>query len=110
MIHAGTISTGSGRTFSVVGAYWISSIRRLRNTTLPGLTATLTPTCQASVPTGFLPLTARSQSSTRCCRPTARLRPPFFSVCSSSSGLVARKFDGEVMSRIWRAQNCTTAS
>jgi hypothetical protein len=30
MIQAGTISTGSGRTLSVVGAYWISSISRLR--------------------------------------------------------------------------------
>ncbi len=30
MIQAGTISIGSGRTFAVVGAYWISSIRPLR--------------------------------------------------------------------------------
>ena len=30
MIQAGTISTGSGWTVSVVGAYWISSINRLR--------------------------------------------------------------------------------
>ncbi len=30
MIQAGTISTGSGRTVSVVASYWISSINRLR--------------------------------------------------------------------------------
>ena len=30
MIQAGTISTGSARNASVVGAYWISSISRLR--------------------------------------------------------------------------------
>ena len=30
MIQAGTISTGSGRTLPVAGAYWISSISRLR--------------------------------------------------------------------------------
>ncbi len=30
MIHAGTISTGSGRTVPVAGAYWINSISRLR--------------------------------------------------------------------------------
>ena len=30
MIQAGTIRIGSGRTSSVVGAYWISSISRLR--------------------------------------------------------------------------------
>ena len=36
MIHAGTISTGSGRTSSVAGAYWISSISRLRIDHLAG--------------------------------------------------------------------------
>ena len=30
MIQAGTIRMGSGRTLPVVGAYWMSSIRRLR--------------------------------------------------------------------------------
>jgi hypothetical protein len=30
MIQAGTIRSGSGLTLSVAGAYWISSIRRLR--------------------------------------------------------------------------------
>jgi hypothetical protein len=35
MIQAGTISTGSGRTLSVRGAYWISSISALRCTTAP---------------------------------------------------------------------------
>ena len=44
MIQAGTISTGSAWTVRVVGAYWISSISRLRNTTLPGVTATRWPT------------------------------------------------------------------
>src|SRR5271165_750730 len=39
MIQAGTIRIGSGLTCSVAGAYWISSIRRLRKTTSPGVTA-----------------------------------------------------------------------
>jgi len=30
MIQAGTMRTGSGRTVSVAGAYWISSMSRLR--------------------------------------------------------------------------------
>ena len=38
MIQAGTIRTGSADTFAVVGSYWISSMRSLRNTTLPGVT------------------------------------------------------------------------
>ena len=43
MIHAGTISTGSAKTSSVVGAYWINSISRLRKITAPGVTATSLP-------------------------------------------------------------------
>ena len=44
MIQAGVISTGSAYTLGVVGEYCSSSIRRLRNTTLPGVTATSRPT------------------------------------------------------------------
>ena len=44
MIQAGTISTGSANTVSVVGLYWISSISSLRNTTSPGVMATSSPT------------------------------------------------------------------
>ena len=39
----------------VAGAYWMSSIRRLRNTTLPGVTATVFPGRNASAPTGGRP-------------------------------------------------------
>ena len=39
MIQADTISTGSAPTVAVVGAYWISSISALRNTTFPGVAA-----------------------------------------------------------------------
>ena len=53
MIQAGTIRTGSARTSGVAGAYWMSSIRRLRKTTLPGVIATSWPTAKASVPAGF---------------------------------------------------------
>jgi hypothetical protein len=43
MIQAGTIRMGSACTLLVAGAYWISSIRRLRRTTLPGVMATSRP-------------------------------------------------------------------
>ena len=36
MIQAGTISTGSGRTLSPTGSYWMSSIKRLRKIDLAG--------------------------------------------------------------------------
>ena len=43
MIQAGTTSTGSAWTSGVVGVYWMSSIRELRNTTLPGVAAMFLP-------------------------------------------------------------------
>ena len=60
MIQAGTMSTGSACTDGVVGVYWISSISSLRNTTLPGVTATFLPTSNSSVPAGTLPFIADS--------------------------------------------------
>jgi hypothetical protein len=43
MIQAGTMTTGSGRTRSVAGAYWMISARRVRFTMSPGVTATVSP-------------------------------------------------------------------
>ena len=63
MIQAGTITIGSGRTRSVAGAYWMISARRVRRTTLPGVTATVSPTLNASVPRGGAPLRARVKSA-----------------------------------------------
>ena len=44
MIHAGTMRMGSACTRGVAGEYWISSIRSLRSTTLPGVIARFLPT------------------------------------------------------------------
>ena len=44
MIQAGTISTGSATNARVAGLYWMSSMRSLRNTTSPGVTAMSLPT------------------------------------------------------------------
>src|ERR1700731_1369935 len=55
MIHAGTMSSGSSRTCGVVGAYWISSINSLRNTTLPSVSAMFSPILKSSNPFTFLP-------------------------------------------------------
>ena len=43
MIHAGTMTTGSGRTDSVVGLYWMISARSVRLTTAPLVKATVSP-------------------------------------------------------------------
>ena len=102
MIHDGTISTGSGCTVRVPGAYWISSISRLRYTTLPGVTAMFSPTRNSSVPTGRHAACLRIASSHALAAPLHRLSPPVRSVSCSTSGLVARKFDGETMSSNWR--------
>ena len=55
-----------------------------------GMAATSCPTRKASLPAGLLPLTLRSQSSSRCCQPSTRLRPPHSSVRRSISNLMAR--------------------
>ena len=43
LICGGMISSGVALTFSVVGAYWISSIISVRNTTAPGEVAIFSP-------------------------------------------------------------------
>ena len=60
------ISTGSGCTVSVVGAYWISSISSLRKITWPSVTATFSPTLNSSAPGASPPFCMRSRSSRKC--------------------------------------------
>ncbi len=110
MIQAGTISTGSACTSAVAGAYWMSSTRRLRSTTLPGVTATSRPTTKSSVPAGGAPPTRRSKSSTAWMAPRTRFMPPLACVWRSTTGLVGRKLPGENRSRSWRAAKATTCS
>ncbi|MNT49739.1 hypothetical protein D3C72_1866110 [compost metagenome] len=90
MIHAGTMRIGSGWTVSVVGVYWISSIRRFFSTTLPGVTATSRPTTKFSVPAGGLPAAMRSKSSRAWSMPRTRLAPPLSTVRCSTAGLLGR--------------------
>src|SRR5437868_11993156 len=111
MIQAGTIRTGSGCTFSVVGTYWISSISSLRNTTLPRDVATVFPTTKSPVVTGPRPAdTRRIQSLQKFRQPHAKLLPPLSNVLRSTSGLVAAKLEGDITSSICRIENSTIAS
>src|SRR2546423_8336075 len=111
MIQAGTISTGSGCTFSVVGVYWISSISSLRNTTLPRDVATVSPTTKSPVVTGPRPADAsRTQSLQKFRQPRAKLLPPLSNDRRSTSGLVEEKLEGDITSSICRIENSTIAS
>ena len=100
--------TGSVWTFFVAGAYWISSKSRLRNTTLPGVTATFSPGRKFSVPAGSSRLRWRRQSSIMFSKPRIRFCPPSFCVAWIRSGLVQRKFAGENRSMNCRAMKETT--
>ena len=97
MIHADTIRTGSACTVWVAGAYWISSIRWLPNTTRPGVTATDLPGMNASVPAGRAPVSRRCQSPASRFAPLARLAPRCSVVALSASGLVQKKFAGDTV-------------
>ena len=104
------IRIGSADTFAVVGSYWISSMRSLRNTTLPGVTATLRPTSKASAPAGGRPASVRSTSSLQLEAPRTRLRPPSFVVLAMLTGLSHGMLLGETMSIAARVMKATSAS
>ena len=110
MIHGGTISTGSAKTVGVCGVYWISSIRRLRKTTLPGVMATSLPGLNPFKSFDAEPFRRRNVSCHWFCAPCNRLAPPLLSVACSTSGLVQRKFDGDHMSRICRTRKAACCS
>ncbi len=110
MIQAGTIRIGSGRTLSVVGAYWMSSMSSLRNTTLPGEVATVSPTTNSASREGAAGERNFSQSLYQFCQPSTKFSPPLWNAFCNTSGLVAAKLDGESMSSSCRTENSTTAS
>jgi hypothetical protein len=108
MIQAGTMSTGSACTSRVVGVYWISSIRSLRSTTLPGVAARLPPTSKLSVPAGAAPSVVRRRSSSQFSKPRSRFWPCSFCVRASNSGLLARWLDGDAASSASRAAKASS--
>ena len=94
MIQAGTISSGSSRTCGVVGAYWISSISSLRNTTLPSVTAMFSAILKSSRPFNFSPRASRARSSARSEAPATKLAPAVRQAASRTVGLVQAKLTG----------------
>ena len=86
LITGGTISSGTCRTVSVTGRYWISSNTGVRSTTDPGVTARSTPTSNASGSTidGTRGGTAMSDRKFR--RPATALPPPVSSAALTAAG------------------------
>ena len=107
MIQAGTISTGSAPTVAVVGAYWISSISALRNTTLPGVAARSPPTVKSSVARRRAPLPGRAGNY--AARPRG-WRRRLARVASITSGLSQGTLDGETRSSHCRTVKATMRS
>ncbi len=91
-MQGGTITSGRRCTRAVVGAYWMSSIRSLRKTTLPGVTARLRPTANAR--SSLIVMRPRRASSARLATPRMRLAPSVDSARFNASGLVAMKLVG----------------
>jgi hypothetical protein len=109
MIQAGTISSGSACTSPVTGAYWISSIRRLRNTTRPGVAATSMPGRKASQPASGgrpRPLDILGQLRRAAHEVGAAFAHGDFQYLRIGGG----KLTGETMSSSWREENSTTSS
>ena len=88
------MSRGISWVCSVVGWYWISSIRSLRNTTWPSAAAMLSPSLNGLVSTwrGQPPLLTTSLSMLRIPRTT--LWPPVSTARRKAAGLVGRKLVG----------------
>src|SRR3954452_25295217 len=99
------IMSGTSRTVSVVGAYWISSKTSVRWTTDPGVAAMFPPILNFEVST----LAGRrgdvDRSRSRFLAPAIRLAPPYSIVTFSAVGLDHGKFVGARASAMFSAAN-----
>ena len=106
----GTSSSGTSRTCSVRGRYWISSNTSVRSTTAPGVTAMLRPTSNAEESTisGIRGAVARSRS--RLTPPRTRLTPPVSMAALADAGLTSGRLLGDSASMRFSAANRTRLS
>ena len=107
MIHAGTSRTGSGRTLGVTGSYWMSSMRRLRKTTLPCVAARSLPTFSTSSPASGLPSRSLPASSSQSAAPSRSVWPPLRAAAASTSGFAHGWLLGDIAPRLSRPR-CST--
>ena len=104
LIHGGTISSGRFITFSVVGEYWISSIRSFWSTTLPGVVAIFLPTSNAFMsvmPEGELAL-ATLEILQQVVEALDQVLAAELDGGAQTSGLVITKLHGDIASTNWR--------
>src|SRR6516225_7838182 len=109
MIHAGAMTTGSARTDSVVGLYWMISASFVRLTTTPLVKATVFPGSNAVAASLRSLRNRRRRSAEKCMEPLTRLTPPSLRVCLSATGFVRRKLDGATVSSACRAMKLSNA-
>ena len=100
-MQGGTITKGRARTVGVVGVYWMSCITSFSYTTAPGVTAMLRPTAKAD--SSVCEMRPFSTSPIRFRSPCASAWPSDPSAAFTTSGLVAAKFAGHIMSTNWCA-------
>jgi len=103
LIQGATSTTGTSWTFSHSGLYWITSSRRLRNTTAPGVVAMFLPTTKGSVST--MRTSPARTSLINCSKPWARLWPPLSTNFCIATGLLQKKLVGATALKIALAQN-----
>ena len=96
------MSRGREWTRSVVGVYWISSMRSLRKTTLPGVMARFLPTAKAEA--SLMVMRPWRVSVSRLFSPWARLLPWVSRAFFRTSGLVVGKLAGDRASAYWRVR------
>ena len=98
------MSSGRLRTTSVVGTYWMSCIRSFSKTTLPGVTATFSPSLNFSRSVILIRSRPwpRSRSSSMFESPCTRFSPPVSTVRRATSGFVIAKLVGARASMNWR--------
>jgi hypothetical protein len=89
LITGGTISSGTVRTFGVCGVYWISSRISLRNTTAPGVAATVVPSSNAVGSTMLGTRGAVARSRTRLRAPATELSPAVSISAFQATGLTS---------------------
>ena len=89
------MSSGAEKTFSVCGAYWISSNSSQRRTTEPGVTAMVSPSVKASGSIIDGTRGADAMSPTKLRSPRTALRPPVSMSAFQPSGFSTGLLLGE---------------
>ena len=106
----GTISSGTSRTRSVCGRYWISSSTSVRNTTAPGVTAMLRPTSNADRSTISGIRGGAAMSRRKVSPPRTRFSPPLSTAAFAEDGFTSGTLLGAAASTRFSTSRRTRVS